>query len=96
MTKETLRAVRRHHVARIKTNRQNYWGLGSMGSARIKGKIARTPKQCSCLMCGNPRRGNGHLTLQELRHKALSQSYESDLDAIATQGLHGYEYELYI
>ncbi|WP_087863462.1 hypothetical protein [Comamonas thiooxydans] len=96
MTKETMRALRRHHEERIKSNRQNYWGLGTVASDRMKGKIARTPKQCSCVQCSNPRQGNGNLTLQEQRHLAVAKSYEGDLDTLVTSGSFGYAYEQYI
>jgi hypothetical protein len=36
-------------------------------SARRVGLYSRTPKVCSCFMCGNPRRFHGEPTIQERR-----------------------------
>lgn len=78
------RAVRRHHVQRLKANRQSYWGYpqyAAQGGARkamsVKalGSVVDTPTPCSCAMCGNPRRfGKGgamgvRLTIQERAHR---------------------------
>ena len=35
--------------------------------ARRVGLYSRTPKVCSCFMCGNPRRFRGKPTIQERR-----------------------------
>lgn len=65
------RAVRRHHVARLKAKRKNYWGyryLDDSMSAKRLGMIVQTPCNCSCDMCGNPRKFYGALTRQEVIH----------------------------
>lgn len=52
------RAIRRHHTARLKRNRQNYWGYhrtSPMSQAGL-GKVSQYPCACSCFMCGNPRK----------------------------------------
>jgi hypothetical protein len=65
------RAVRRHHVARLKHKRQYYWGYGTRGHSgcaldeppgppermdeKVLGKVVQTPQMCSCLGCGNQR-----------------------------------------
>ena len=67
MFKNMSRAIRRHHRARLKKNRKNYWGFGKFGwrgygteeivemSPFQAGSVARTPKPCSCYMCRNQR-----------------------------------------
>ena len=68
------RALRRHHAARLKKNRKNYWG----GITQIKqlGKVLQYPAHCSCPMCGNARHHFHALTQQELRHL---EAYHSGL-----------------
>ncbi len=66
------RALRRHHLARIKHKRQNYSGgyiksLPPAEQARRLGVIAHTAALCSCWMCGNPRRYGDGPTIQERR-----------------------------
>lgn len=70
------RAVRRHHVARIKHNRKHYWGYPNRHrqrrdelpqspvemEPRILGKVLRTPQLCSCWACGNQRHNTGGWT----------------------------------
>jgi len=68
MFKNMSRAIRRHHRARLKKARQNYWGYGKFGwrsycqfetikmSPQVHGSVVNTPTPCSCYMCGNPRR----------------------------------------
>lgn len=60
------RALRRHHVARIKAKRSGYWG-GYEKTSRQLGILAQTAAPCSCFACGNPRRYFGELTITELR-----------------------------
>jgi hypothetical protein len=38
---------------------------------------SKTPKVCSCFMCGNPRRFFGELTIQERRARLDSNRLES-------------------
>lgn len=69
---DTSRAERRHHRARLKKARQQYWGRDwSWCTPEVKtrrmGKIVATPAPCSCFMCGNPRKYFSELTLQERR-----------------------------
>jgi len=76
------RAVRRHHVDRLKHKRKHYWGYSRNGfdatntpvemDARQLGKVVQYPQICSCGGCGNVRRhlwmndSTGY-TLQEQR-----------------------------
>ena len=57
------RAVRRHHVERLKKNRKNYWGYGygrtGELSKRQLGIIVTTPEVCACWMCNRPRKAFG-------------------------------------
>lgn len=52
------RAIRRHHIDRLKKNRASYWA-GSPKSPRALGKLAHTSTPCSCFMCGNRRKHDG-------------------------------------
>lgn len=70
-TKSMKRALRRHHVGRLKRNRKGYWGYGvrrqdrgfdtlpsapaPMSDAQL-GKVVQNPQMCSCMGCGNARR----------------------------------------
>jgi hypothetical protein len=62
----SARALRRHHLARMKRRVAGYHGGYARENPRHIGKIAHARKMCSCPMCGNPRR-LGELTLQERR-----------------------------
>lgn len=71
---EASPAWRRHHVVRLKRRRALYWGFGARYgldlpcmSPRQLGLIVGTPKPCSLLCCGNPRRWLGERTVQESR-----------------------------
>lgn len=59
------RAIRRHHVQRLKNNRKHYW-YGS-NSQRLLGILVHTAKICSCYICGNPRKFFKEKTIQEKR-----------------------------
>ena len=63
------RALRRHHVARLKKSRSDYWGhvLGLEWEPQHLGAVVQHPCICSCWMCGNPRKWVGERTLQERR-----------------------------
>lgn len=69
--KNTKRALRRHHLERLKAVRSRHMLVqGSMGippSAKRIGVHAHTAANCSCAMCGNPRKHFGERTRQELR-----------------------------
>ena len=76
------RAIRRHHIARLKNNRKSYWGYdrrrdGQMDAKQL-GKVVQYPTPCSCTMCGNPRkkiRGKKCLTIQEQKQRSC-MAYE--------------------
>lgn len=73
--KDTKRALRRHHRARLIAQRTDphnpYWGRSTWTPARI-GQVARTPQTCGCWRCCSPRRIFGDLLGER-----------SDLEAIA-------------
>jgi hypothetical protein len=70
MLKSMKRAQRRQDIARLKRNRNNYWGFPSRWSARRDappvaptsmtpaqlGKVVQYPQACSCAGCCNVRR----------------------------------------
>lgn len=69
-TKSKKRAVRRHHIARLKKVRKNYWGYPTRWAtprdqapvapeemhAKALGKVVQYPQACSCAGCCNVRR----------------------------------------
>jgi hypothetical protein len=59
-------ARRRADRARIKHNRQFWWGR-KLEHGRELGAVIDTPTPCSCWMCGNPRRYLRERTIQEQR-----------------------------
>ena len=68
--KDDTRAIRRHQLNRVKKNRVvrlDRWKKERGVSAREKGMLANTACQCSCHMCGNPRKHWNASTLQELK-----------------------------
>lgn len=84
-TKDTKRAVRREHVARLKKNRAGFWGAKWSGGMTPKqlGMVVHTPHLCSCYMCGNPRKyrlwtfdnaGKSGRTLKELADLRFERS----------------------
>ena len=84
------RAVRRHHIARLKQKRKHYWGYGrrvehgesSMNAMQL-GKVVQYPQVCSCGGCGNARRwpwmNEAEHTLQERRY---FDQYREQLDEL--------------
>ena len=65
------RALRRYHAkhkkAWVRRTLQHYFMNSHEFPARRVGMYSRTPKVCSCFMCGNPRRFHGEPTVQERR-----------------------------
>ena len=65
------RALRRHHDKRkkewVRKTLGHYFSDSSELPARRVGMYSRTPKVCSCFMCGNPRRHCNEATIQERR-----------------------------
>ncbi len=77
--KNLARALRRHHTARLKHVRQQYWGYDLFEmSPRQQGIVVTTPHPCSGLCCGNARKWLGERTVQERR--ALQHSVEELLN----------------
>lgn len=68
------RALRRHHMERIKRRVSTYYGGWAGTTPRNRGMVARSRQHCSCPMCGNPRKYFGDLTPQERRAEKLPQS----------------------
>ena len=68
-TKNTKRAVRLHHIARLKKARRFHWGsdedLWEGHNHKLLGKAVSAPCNCSCWMCGNPRKYFKEVTIQE-------------------------------
>lgn len=69
--KPMARALRRHHVARLKHNRRFYHGYDLSENPGHIGQAVHTPANCSCWMCGNPRKFFGERTVQERSHDQL-------------------------
>jgi hypothetical protein len=89
------RAVRRHHVARLKHKRRNYWGWDRRQSTpfdqvpqapepmpvALLGKIVATPQMCSCLGCGNQRHNTAGWTPTVQERRWLDQ-YREQLEEV--------------
>jgi len=79
---DLMRAIRRHHRARLLKARRNHYG--GDWAAIAGGKLVNTATPCSCWMCGNPRKYTGELTIAELKadldfEDALSEIQKSTL-----------------
>lgn len=82
MSNKFNRAVRRHHVERLKQSRKYFWGRQRLTDPRRLGILVHTPKLCSCYGCGNQRKYKG-LSISELRDleqmmSDLEDVYESE------------------
>lgn len=81
------RAVRRHHIARLKDSRKSYWGYnrtwgqtGNEGmSSKQLGKVVQNPQQCSCMGCGNQRKYEG----RPLNEQCDIITLREELDSLA-------------
>jgi hypothetical protein len=75
MSEQFHRGWRRHHRQRLLNLRkkERSWLASSEHFSSperyqvVCGMLAKTPKSCSCLTCGNPRHHWGYLTLAEKR-----------------------------
>jgi hypothetical protein len=66
------RALRRHHLERLKRKRSKcHWGR-ELTDPKYIGIAVSTPKTCSGPCCGNPRKWWGEKTIQERR---IEQDY---------------------
>ena len=66
-SKPMTRALRRHHIARLKRNRRFYFGKDLAKDPVDLGITVTTAARCSCALCGNPRRIFLEVTPQERR-----------------------------
>lgn len=79
------KAQRLHDRARLKAKRRYHWGVDhadpdAPDAKRLAERLSQlvdTPKPCSCVMCGNPRKFFGEPSIHE----------RSD----AQHGLHGFD-----
>ena len=78
---DSRRALRRHHLARLKRVRAKYRHAYANVSPRVLGIVVTTPCICSCYMCGNVRKFHGR-SIQEKRH------------ALASPAVHGFLVDL--
>lgn len=65
----TKSALKRHHTARLKNKRKSYYTVhtGNVELDKIRvAKAIKTPKRCSCPLCGNARRHFSRDTLKEV------------------------------
>ena len=84
---ERTRALNRHHDARIKSKRTRYvndWTEATRATrvptAKEIGRKACTPCNCSCYMCGNPRKFTGELTIEAKSLAEIEKSGSYFLD----------------
>lgn len=64
-TKDMKRALRRHHMERMKQKATRLYGGYAAGRPKSIGRLANTRVPCSCYMCGNPRKHFLEITKQE-------------------------------
>lgn len=87
------KSLRRHHEFRCKNNRKYYHGMTDQTISDLSryknstpskyiGINARTPKSCSCAMCGNPRKYFNSLTMQELKSNITRIEYYEQLEGL--------------
>ncbi|MBI6154885.1 hypothetical protein GKN89_20250 [Serratia sp. YC16] len=88
MYKNRKRALRRYHYRRLRSDRKNYYGgirypeqFTLHGIARRAGKLVASAPDCSCWMCGNPRRYWQSVTLQELKARDSEGDGWAEFDA---------------
>ncbi len=94
MFKNMARAIRRHHKARLKKNRKNYWGFGKYGwrgsvtsslyeemDETCSGIVINTPTPCSCWMCRNPRHSDWLSKKSKLTmaERRMLDNYKNDI-----------------
>lgn len=77
--KNMKRALRRHHLERLKWARRWYHGLDLWQNAKWIGRAIHTPQSCSCWACGNQRKWFGR-TLQEVRGLRYIDDYRRGLE----------------
>lgn len=77
-----MRAIRRHHIKRLKKKRFSYYQGGAASNDRILGIVTTTPKLCSCTGCGNPRKWFRKKTRQELAAELELEEYYEDTNRI--------------
>lgn len=77
--KDMKRALRRHHVTRLKKARRWYHGQDLWLVAKFIGIAVTTPHPCSNICCGNQRPYFGQ-TLQELRGIDLMRDQENEIE----------------
>lgn len=76
MEKNTKRALRRHHLNRMKAKASKvYWWHEPERAAKWANHLAA----CSCYMCGNPRKWWNESTMQERRFNDSAAEREWDL-----------------
>ncbi|WP_143745709.1 hypothetical protein [Massilia sp. KIM] len=85
MEKNRQRALRRHHLERVKKKRADYAGgyvrqLPDAERLRRIGLYANTVPVCSCWMCGNPRRHLHESSLKEKLAELILAIEVGDLD----------------
>lgn len=67
LAEKATRALRRHHANRLRAQRRFFHGQDLAAIRGALGRVVNTAAQCSCFMCGNPRRYFKERTLQECR-----------------------------
>lgn len=86
MKQNESRAIRFHHLARIKKKRSGYSVARraengeAEKSKRIIGITANTSAICSCSMCGNPRKHFRRKTLRELGDMEIANLIACDVE----------------
>jgi hypothetical protein len=72
--KDMSRARRRFYVECLKKKRSKYYSWWFPKTPTQVGKLVHTPANCSCEMCGNPRKFFKQRTIQEKKQLEFMES----------------------
>lgn len=74
------RALRRHHMDRLKRKRATYWFGKEDNNERKLGILVSSPHPCSCSACGNPRRNGWDKKHTVQERKYFQESIEENME----------------
>lgn len=76
--KTSKRSDRRHATEVVKKARSDYQSgmlaRSTVEKDKVVGRLVHTAANCSCHMCGNPRKYSGEKTIQEKRAESFDRS----------------------
>lgn len=66
------RAIRRHHINRLKAKRKLYWHYNKKTDKEL-GILSQTPKNCDCWMCKKPKKHTLSFAEEKMFQKGLTE-----------------------